>query len=230
MLQLGGNEVWKVKVGEEGGARPGLTSPRDASERLHPEPSGQATDGQGGPRRVKGRPFSNKANLSKPLTEGKEPAGLDREEKRTSSGRCHPCRSWLGNFFLKPLIMGGTTTVCSCRSWREEAVGRISSPVLAAMAALMPAVQHVLPPPPSRPSEASAVLSQQPTLSTPRAGHSPGEKRALSWEAEALGPSPIFALNQQPGPGQISTLSGLLFLCPNHETTHLLSLRVCREE
>lgn len=100
------------------------------------------------PGELKGRPFSNKANLAKPLTDGKELTGLDREEKRTSPGRWHPCRSWLGNFFLKPLIMGGITTVCSWRSWREEAVGRISSPVLAGMAALMPAVQHVLPPPP----------------------------------------------------------------------------------
>lgn len=32
------------------------------------------------------------------------------------------------------------------------------------------------------------------------------------------------------GPGQLSALSGLLFLYPNHETIHLLSLRVCWEE
>lgn len=70
--------------------------------------------------------------------------------------------------------------------------------------------------------------SQQ--VSTPRAGHGPGEERALSWEAEALAPSPVFALSQQSGPGQLSALSGLLFLYPNHETIHLLSLRVCWEE
>ena len=45
-----GNEG-KVKVGWDG-ARPGLTATGGASEQPHPEPRGQATDGQRGPRRA----------------------------------------------------------------------------------------------------------------------------------------------------------------------------------
>ena len=164
------------------------------------------------PGELRGQPFSNKANLPKPLTEGKGPAGLDRK-KRTSPKRCHPCGCWPGNFFLEPLIMG-SPAACSRKNWRASASREVTG-----VAARMPAtstssLRASLPP-----REASAQCCSTPSPATLRSSRPPRqdvatgrEERVLSGEAEALDPSPTFALTQQPGPRQTSTLSGLLRL------------------
>lgn len=58
------------------GAWPGPLLPKAGPEQLHPEPSRHAANGLGGPAGTESKKEQYQANLPKPRTEEKEPAGL----------------------------------------------------------------------------------------------------------------------------------------------------------
>lgn len=135
------------------------------------------------PGELRGQPFSTKANLPKPLTEGRGPAGLD-GKKRTSPKRCHPCGSWPGHFFLEPLIMGGSPAACSRKNWRASASREVTGVAARMPAASTSSLRASLPP-----REASAQCCSTPSPATLRSSTWPrAERRERSPGSRSPGP------------------------------------------